>query len=961
MSAQERYEISALKWVWRLQGIPAWLQRIALWTLAALSPDVACLTGKLIRRRTDFHDLLDHSPQSLVPSLFRDERSDVEEVAKKRIGMRMGAWRIKSLIGVGGMGAAYLASRDDGAFRRDVALKCMHEKLRSRESRHSFDVERDALARLNHSGIVSILDGGIAKDGTPWFVMPFVGEKHIGDWCDGQRLSIRGRMQLLVAVCDALAYAHGQGVLHQDIKPSAVMIDGDRQPKLLDFGLAAFMDQASDRAAHDSSRQRACSLGFSAPELVMGASPSVAADVYSIGALMYALLCARVPLAHSILNTQLALVAEREPSSPSEFAMAAAPLAVASRSCSDARQLARHLRGDLDAIAKKCVAIDPDDRYASVGSIRDDLVSWLEVRPISLRDAPTYRLRRFISRNLVAAAFGSLLVAIALAVAGAALWQRQQAFREIELSTRAGYLFGQALASAALSRPVSEDQSTISLLDRTEANLRGYSEKDPPDVRARGLSILARNQTDAGNYGRAERLAHEAARGGGGAKLQFAFNQVTLARLHNIQSRHGEAVSDVAVGLDKLRFAFSDQERLARLQLRTELAAAQYGLGDGGGALNTLDAAIDECASLGTAQGDLALAQMLILRGSWYRQRMMIDASEMDLNRAVALASGTEPRLVDDARESLIKTVRASRMPGREKRALAIAKELLEGRRASLGDQHPQTGVAWGELAFMQMLDRDHAGALASVERADGVLSGTLGRKHPTYARVLTARSQLLLFQGKLDEAVELAEGALAILEQHYGSSHELTLEVRFLLAHEYWWKAAGDEAPMMKALSLMRDTIAVYEKRNGEVPALHRMAYADMLFRARRQAEAEREIARAREDAVRQYGSRSEEMLSARMSQWTMLAQRAGLTEERSAELETLIADASRVDPRYGRAILFSLYMSKARQNMSAGAYSTARSALANARELAVRADSRDWLEQVGKLSAELDADANG
>lgn len=934
----DRDERIALRWTWRLHGLPSPLQRAALGLLSLRHPAAAAAARGQIARGERFASILDHSPQSLIASVFEERPGEPDAAAEQRVGRRFGAWRVEALLGMGGMGTVYRAARDDGTYEREVALKCMHGKLVSPGAVQAFRTERNALAKLNHRDIVPILDGGIEDDGTPWFVMPLVEGPPVSQWCDDRALSVRERVRLLAEACDALAHAHGRGVLHQDIKPIALLVGGDGHVKLLDFGLAEIA--GADRAA----RPYAYSPGFAAPELLGGGRPSVAIDVYAMGALAYCLLCAQVPTASSMAYAPLAMVLRNKAEAPSGMALGVSRRACRARACKTADHLHRQLKGDLDAIAMKCVAADPADRYETVAALRDDLVRWMEKRPISLREGAGYRAALFLRRNAVQVSVACVLLATAGLFGTLAFWQRQQAAQELERSTRANQIFSQSLGSAALSHTQDLPLSSTALLDRTETNLRRYSAKDAPDVLARGLSILARSQTDAGNYEKAERLAVESYRAGSDAPLQFAFNQVTLARLHNLRARHGVAAHDAAVGLDKLRFVPSRQGRLAQLQLRMQLAIAKDGLDDGHAAQSILNAAIDEAEKLDTPAGDLVLAQMLILRGSWYRQRLMVDASEQDLMRAVELARGTEPRIVDDARESLIRTVRASRKPEREMRALALAKELLESRTQTLGDRHPQTGVAWGELAFMQMLDRDNAGARASVGQADTILAATLGKRHPAYARVLVTDSHLLMFDGRLQDAVARTKEALDIFERHYGRFHELTLDARFLLANQYWRLAGADGGSMDRALALMQETIALYAQRNGEVPAIHRMAYADMLLLAGRQPEAEREIARAKDDAARQYGPHSEEILSARLGECNIVASGREPDDALWSELTSVIADAARADSLYGRAILFAAQLTKADWLAREGDVAAAREALGEARALAERAGNPAW-----------------
>lgn len=960
--AEDHVGRHALRWLQRLYGLPTPLQKITLAGLALWKPAIAARARKLLALDGRSHSILDQPiPLAAMPAPPTGQpHESAAEDAGRRMGQRFGAWRIKSIVGSGGMGTVYLASRDDGTYERDVALKFIHGGLLTPEARTAFQKERNALAALNHRDIVPILDSGLDEDGTPWFVMPLVEGTRIDQWCDDRRLDIRSRVGIAVSLCDALAYAHRRGVLHQDIKASAVLVTADAQPKLLDFGLAEIAHGLAGAATDGAGRHLAFSAGYAAPELMHGSGPSVAIDIHALGVLLYHLLCGQGPSSPSPLHIPLTAVMQKDAKLPSQLALDLTPSQCRQRQCRNASSLHRILKGDLDRITSKCVAVNPEERYACMDALREDLQRWSEMRPISLRNETGYRVQRFLQRNSSHVAVAAILLAIALGSGIVALWQQAQATREVELSSRVDQIFSQSLGAAALSRAGELPLNSTQLLDHTEANLRQYAAKDPPNVLARGLSILARSQTDAGSYEKAEALAFESRTTGDNTKLQFAFNQVTLARLHNLRARHALAEQAARAGLGELRFALSRQDRLAAIQLQTQLAIAQSGEGERQKAMSSIETAIRQAIDLDSPPGDLALAHMLILRGSWYRQRLMLEASEQDLMRAIELARGIEPRVVDDARESLMRTIRASRKPGREGRALGMAEELLQSRKKTLGDRHPQTGVAWGELAFMQMLNQNNAGAEESVKQANDIISSSLGTQHPAYARVLVARSHLLTFAGKFEEAIPLTQQAFDILVQHHGKAHELSLEAQFLLASQYWWLSRKDPRALEKAIAIAKATIDTYSRKYGEVAAIHRMALAAMLSGAGRPQEASREIKQARLDALHQYGPNSQEMLHIRLTECTFMAASNNGEDRLDGEFDSLIGDASRVDSLYARSILWSAYLEKAKWKLQAGDVLNARESYLKARALAVKVGNPTWVAGVDREIAKMEeADA--
>ena len=189
----------------------------------------------------------------------------------------------------GGMGTVYEASRADGQYEKRVALKCIRTEVSSPSLVDAFMRERNHLAQLEHPHIAPLLDGGIEADGHPWFAMQLVQGTSMDAWADQQSLSLTERVRLLLQACDALHYAHSQGVLHQDIKPANLLVNADGQVQLLDFGLTASL------AADTLAPRIAISQGYAPPEATRGDRPTVASDLWSLGMVMYRLLCERLP------------------------------------------------------------------------------------------------------------------------------------------------------------------------------------------------------------------------------------------------------------------------------------------------------------------------------------------------------------------------------------------------------------------------------------------------------------------------------------------------------------------------------------------------------------------------------------------------------------------------------------------------------------------------------------------
>jgi serine/threonine protein kinase len=354
----------------------------------------------------------------------------------------VGAWRIITPAGEGGMGTVYVAERDDGAFRMRAALKLVRRGLHfDPQFVRRFREERQILARLDHAGIARLIDGGITDDGLPYFVMEYVAGEAIDRWCDGRRLQLDARLDLFAKVCDAVAAAHRLGVVHRDLKPSNVLVTATGDPKLLDFGIAKTLsagqsvhgDEADAAAEAMTSLtrtgERLLTPEYASPEQVLGAEVTAATDVYSLGVLLYELLTGRRPHAgegrarHEVDRAVLeepalrpsSAVTDRPRSRPGAKPLSGSAAELAAARGLEPAELRHRLRGDLDAIVLMSLRKEADRRYADAAELAGDIRRYLAGRPVRARgDAVTYRARSWLRRHqrLVGAAVAGMIVGI---------------------------------------------------------------------------------------------------------------------------------------------------------------------------------------------------------------------------------------------------------------------------------------------------------------------------------------------------------------------------------------------------------------------------------------------------------------------------------------------------------------------------------------------------------------------
>jgi len=337
------------------------------------------------------------------------------------VGRRLGPYRIQKLLGRGGMGAVFLANRDDDEFRKQVALKLLRFETDDPAVLARFRNERQILATLDHPNIAGLYDGGSTDDGLPYIVMEYVPGRHLLQYCESKKLSVPARLRLFLQICDAVEYAHQRLIVHRDLKPTNILVTETGVPKLLDFGIAKLLlapELLGDAVVHTQTGIFVMTPDYASPEQIRGESVSTASDVYSLGAVLYEMLAGQRP--HTLTRYDAAemqrKICESDPKPPS--------------SAGDPS-----LRGDLDTIVLKALQRDPARRYRSVEQFSEDIRRYLENRPVHARpDTFFYRVSRFSVRNRWSIAAATAVVLSLAAGTAVSLYQAnvaRQRFQQV--------------------------------------------------------------------------------------------------------------------------------------------------------------------------------------------------------------------------------------------------------------------------------------------------------------------------------------------------------------------------------------------------------------------------------------------------------------------------------------------------------------------------------------------------
>jgi serine/threonine-protein kinase len=783
---------------------PALLDR-----LAAGDVDFGRDLGELLAAESEARDWLERPVEGFAPDLLASAaRESSDRAHDDLVGRRLGPYRLLREIGRGGMGTVFLAERADGQFEQRVALKLVRADLRSASARRRFLDERSLLARLSHPGIARLLDGGVTEEGAPYLVLEYVEGLPLLEHVRQHRLGLDARLSLFLGICRAVEHAHRSLVVHRDLKPANVLVTAEGEVKLLDFGIARLLADGGTEARIDRTRfdERALTPEYAAPELLLGGAVTTATDVYSLGALLYELATGRRPVevdAGSLLELERALRDQR-PEPPSRRAAG---------STGTEAGFARRLAGDLDAVVLKALEKRPEDRYASVAELADDLTRARSLLPVRARRlSPARRALRFVRRHRLAVAVSAAAIALVALGVASTLWQARRALREAERVRQVKDftlgLFESSDPDVAGGDRLTAEQILERGLERIDRDLAGQPalQADMLEVVGDVLLKLGRYDEARGPFERAVALRRAVA-GESPAELGRALVRLGDAAHFRLDLDRAEALYREAAAIQGRALGDDHPDRLATLALlgrvaldRGDAASASDQLGPllrrSRGALgDDHPLAVEIEAALAEARlrtGDAATAERL------FAHVLAVQRSRFpEVHSEVATAENNHGA----ALEALGRLAAAE---AAYRRALAIDERLL-------GPAHPGLAPDLNNLA--SLLTRrgrcreavEHAGAAVGIERA---------RRHggdATLAAFLYNFARALTCAGQPAEAVAAAREAVGLERAAFGDDHELVAASRAALA-----RALGDSGELDAAEPLLRSACAALAARLG-------------------------------------------------------------------------------------------------------------------------------------------------
>jgi len=704
---------------------------------------------------------------------------DVSQVASQMLGPAaahslpsevFGPYRMRAVLGEGGMGVVYLAEREDlGSL---VAIKVLRDAWMSPARRERFASEQRTLAQMTHPSIARLYDADTLSDGTPWFAMEYVKGVPLTAYCMEHHSSAAERLKLLRDVCDAVQYAHSRAVIHRDLKPSNILVQADGIVKLLDFGIAKQLDRSDVPVDQTRTGLQLMTPAYAAPEQIRGEPAGVYTDVYALGVVLYELLAGELPF--DVTNCTAGeierMIVDREPEKPSSRAQR---LGTSGR----APQLSRTSWADLDVLCLTAMHKDPQRRYGSVEALIRDIEHYLKGEPLEARpDSLPYRAGKFARRNrravLAATAVSVTLIALVVFFTVRLAMARNVALAQAARAQRIERFMLNLFNGGDKEAGPADDLRVVSLLDRGVQEARLLDRE--PAAQADLYQTLGGIYEKLGKFDQA------------GALLGAALDQ----RRKIAGDRSGDAAeSEVELGLLRAdQVKLDDAERLVRggLEKARRLRPPD-------------DAAV--------ARAMLALGQVLEKRGSYVEAIAILD-------QAVKLQSGPGPPTPERA-DTFNELANNHYQTGHYDTAKSLHERALAMHRQLFGDRHPSVAGDLIDLADIQQELGYYSEAERLARQALDITRSYYGNDHPQTANNLTVLGRTLHFQKRYDEAVAALEQALAIRERVYGKVHPIV----------------ADTVNELGSIAYMRDQLDEAEKQFQRMADIYKEVYRGHYF----------------------------------------------------------------------------------------------------------------------------------
>ncbi len=711
------------------------------------------------------------------------------------LNKKIDAYKIVSVIAEGGMGRVYLGERADSAFSQRVAVKLIKYFNQSSYLLQRFHNERQTLANLNHPYIAKLLDGGSTDEGVPYFIMEYIDGVPLNEYCDANSLSIDDRLLLFQKICSAVNYAHKNLVVHRDLKPSNILITGDGNPKLLDFGISKILkdDNTPDLSDYTVTQVWNLTPDYASPEQIKGEKITTATDIYSLGVLLYKILTGHHPYnIRSYLPADITkIVCETNPEKPSTIirtvenikSAGGHEIIISPETIGKARKenivkLSKTLSGDLDNIILKAIRKEPERRYSSIEQFSEDIRRYLDGLPVIARnDTLSYRTSKFVRRHKFGVA--AFLIIIILFIAGfiGITWQADIAAKQrdkarIETAkTEKINTFLQNMLSSADPENSGKDVKVVEVLKKAEKKLDNDL-TDQPEINASLRTTIGITLENLGLY-------------------DESIIQLKKA-LETRKKIYGERNEETARSIENLALAVHYKGDYHQAEMLYLKSVKIYEALD-----SVMNPSYAEALNdLGTLYMDIGKYDSAMTN---FKSALNIYTKMLGENNSLIASTLNNMALTSDYEGDLVSA------ENNYKKALAIDSKLL-------GNDNYELAHLFNNLAFVLLEKEKYEEALSYFQKSLTIRENKLGKNHPQCILALFNLGCTYSYLNHNGRSIQYIDSALALWSRSLPPDHPL-------IGSAYYWKGKvlNNENKPDDAITVLRKSLKIRMKKGNE------------------------------------------------------------------------------------------------------------------------------------------------